>query len=380
MTEQAQPPQPEKTEEQPSLGIPNIMEQMRGGAKPSPSEIALLLAQIQAWDSERWRRWKEEQDERWRRWKDEQEEKKKREEDGTVQNSLSQQLAQIEKRIEQLEKTIAEGGFKKRETEIPDWAKNIQKEVQAIRQRLKEDEQKERDRRLIEEHQRPLLEKLKEAEARYVQLEKTLEEIKNRPTLTPQETASIDTTIKQIKGILADIREAGKALGLKEPEELTTKTSTSSYEGIPVRGEIPVWAVAIPKIIDDIFTNIEKRAQAWLTPQQQTPLIQLPPKPPTPTPQPIQPQPIRIEQPLIKLPPKPEPKPEEPKVEIIEVKPENPPEPPAQLIKKYKCKICGEEFTKPYQLAAHTKKHRKTEKQEEEEKRSEQKEPSQTKE
>jgi hypothetical protein len=81
MSEPSQPP--EQKPEEPALGLTQpILEQMQQAkARPSPSEIALLLAQIQAWDSERWRRWKEEQDEKWRRWKEEQEEKKREREE-----------------------------------------------------------------------------------------------------------------------------------------------------------------------------------------------------------------------------------------------------------------------------------------------------------
>jgi len=384
MSEQPTQPQPqEQKAEEPTLGLPNVLDQLKGAApKPTPSEIALLLAQIQAWDSERWRRWKEEQDEKWRRWKEEQEEKKREKEKSQSQNNFSELFEKLMERIEALEKRLAEGEVKKKELEIPDWAKAIQEEVQAIRQRFKEEEQKERDRKLIEEHQRPLLEKLKEAEARYTQLEKTLEEMKKMP-LTPQQSASINTTLKQIKETLTDIRETGKLLGLKEPEESSSKSG--NYGGIPVKGEIPVWAVAIPKIINEIFESIEKRAAMWLKPSQEPilkiptpqeaappvkvveiqpnqPLIRMPPPPPSePTPATVEAKPIEMPQPVEVKPP------ETPPVEVkkVEIKVE-PPKP-----KEYKCKYCSQTFTKPAQLAAHVRKAHKKEKEEEKRKKQE---------
>jgi hypothetical protein len=392
MSEPSQP-QEQKPPEEPTLGLPNVLDQLKGaGPKPTPSEIALLLAQIQAWDSERYRRWKDEQDEKWRRWKEEQEEKKREREEkekkSQSQNNFSKLFEKLMERIEALEKRLAEGEVKKKELEMPDWAKAIQEEVQAIRQRFKEEEQKERDRKLIEEHQRPLLEKLKEAEARYAQLEKTLEEMKKMP-LTPQQSASINTTLKQIKETLTDIRETGKLLGLKEPEESSSKSS--DYGGIPVKGEIPVWAVAIPKIINEIFESIEKRAAMWLKPSQE-PILKVP------TPQEVAP-PVRVveiqpNQPLIRMPPPPpsEPTPEAP-VEAktieapqpLEVKPAETPqpvevkkveikvEPPKP--KEYKCKYCSQTFTKPQQLAAHVRKAHKKEKEEEKRKKQEAEQP-----
>jgi uncharacterized C2H2 Zn-finger protein len=383
MSEQPQPQ--EQKPEEPTLGLPNVLDQLKGaGPKPTPSEIALLLAQIQAWDSERYRRWKDEQDEKWRRWKEEQEEKKKEKEKPQNQN-FTEFFEKLMERIEALEKRLAEGEVKKKELEMPDWAKAVQEEVQAIRQRFKEEEQKERDRKLIEEHQRPLLEKLKEAEARYTQLEKTLEEMKKMP-LTPQQSASINTTLKQIKETLTDIRETGKLLGLKEPEESSSKSS--DYGGIPVKGEIPVWAVAIPKIINDIFESIEKRAAMWLKPSQE-PILKIP------TPQeaapPVKVVEIQPNQPLIRMPPPPpsEPTPETPveaakTIEMpqpVEVKPAETPQPvEVQKVeikveppkpKEYKCKYCSQTFTKPQQLAAHVRKAHKKEKEEEKRKKQE---------
>ena len=259
--------------------------------------------------------------------------------------------------------------------EMPEWAKSIQAEMQAIRKRLQEEEQKERDKRLIEEHQRPILEKLKEAEARYVQLEKTLEELKKMP-LTPQETASINTTLKQIKETLTDIRETGKLLGLKEPEE----SKSSNYGGIPVKGEVPVWAVAIPKIINEIFESIEKRAAMWLKPSQE-PILKIP------TPQEFaQPRLIEIQpsQPLIRIPPPPEAIPEQPvEAKPVEAKPIEAPveikkvevkiEPPKP--KEYKCKYCSQTFNKPIQLASHVRIVHKKEREEEKRKKQEAEQP-----
>jgi (2Fe-2S) ferredoxin len=338
--------------------------------------------------------------------------------------------------------------IKPKTEEIPAWAKNMQDELQTIKERFKQQEQAERDRKLIEEHQKPILEKLRDIENRYVQLEKNLEELRNRPSISSEEKASINTAIKEIKETLADIREAAKLMGLKEPEEVKPPPSptppsvggelkkvkelltdiketgkllglkepeelpkSNMLEGLPVKGEVPVWLVAIPKIIDNIFENIEKRASLWLTPQQQ-PLLQMPQRPTMPPQPPPEQPPVRIEQPLIRLPPKPQPPPltqpqpsipmqpptqpiqpqkppekppEAPKAEIIEIKPvemkpseekakeekpevkpppEKPPEKPAVMPseeKKYKCKICGEAFSKWQQLGGHMKKHRKKE-------------------
>jgi len=387
-----QPTQPQEQKEEPTLGLPNVLDQLKGaGPKPTPSEIALLLAQIQAMDSERWRRWKEEQDEKWRRWKEEQEEKKREREEkekkSQSQNNFSELFEKLMERIEALEKRLAEGEVKKKELEMPDWAKAIQEEVLAIRQRFKEEEQKERDRKLIEEHQRPLLEKLKEAEARYTQLEKTLEEMKKMP-LTPQQSASINTTLKQIKETLTDIRETGKLLGLKEPEESSSKSG--NYGGLPVKGEIPIWAVAIPKIINEIFESIEKRAAMWLKPSQEPilkiptpqeaappvkvveiqpnqPLIRMPPPPPSePTPATVEAKPIEMPQP-VEVKPAETPQPVE--VKKVEIKVE-PPKP-----KEYKCKYCSQTFTKPQQLASHVRKAHKKEKEEEKRKKQEAEQP-----
>jgi hypothetical protein len=358
MSEQTQPTQPqEQKPEEPTLGLPAMLEQLKGaGPKPTPSEIALLLAQIQAWDSERYRRWKAEEDEKWRRWKEEQEEKKKEKE--KTQNALSEQLEKINKRLDELEKRLTEG---KKETEIPDWAKAIQEEVQAIRKRFKEEEEKERDRRLIEEHQRPLLEKLREAESKYSQLEKALEELKKAP-LTPQQSTSLNEALKQVKELLSDIRETGKLLGLKEPEEVHKGT----FEGIPVKGEVPAAVVYVPAAIEKILDAIEKRAEKLgltelLTPRKKTeeiqgPLIKLPP-PPTPQPKPIEFTPIVQPQPVLPQTFQPQAPPEPPKVELTVSTHQK-----EEKAKTYKCKTCGAEFNKPYKLAAHVKKHRREEK------------------
>jgi hypothetical protein len=359
MSEQpTQPPQEQKPEE-PTLGLPNVLEQLKGaGPKPTPSEIALLLAQIQAWDSERYRRWKDEQDEKWRRWREEQEEKKK-------QMSNPEYIEKLEKRLEELALKIESIGKEKEksEPEKPLWALDLEKQVQAIYQRFEEEKQKERDRKLIEEHQKPLLEKLKEAENRYAQLEKTLEELKKEP-LTPQQTTSLNQTLKQIKETLSDIRETGKLLGLKEPES----TSKSMVQGIPVKGEVPAAAIYIPQAIEQILESIEKRADKLgifelLTPKKKVveetgPLIRLP-TPPSPT-QPASTS-LSIQPPII-TPPEPPVQTSPPEVKVTV---ETPPQPPKEQPKTYKCKICGAEFDKPYKLAAHTKKHKKEEREKE---------------
>jgi hypothetical protein len=366
MSEPTQPPQEQKPEE-PTLGLPNVLEQLKGaGPKPTPSEIALLLAQIQAWDSERYRRWKDEQDEKWRRWREEQEEKKK-------QMSNPEYIEKLEKRLEELALKIESIGKEKEksEPEKPLWALDLEKQVQAIYQRFEEEKQKERDRKLIEEHQKPLLEKLKEAEARYAQLEKTLEELKKMP-LTPQQSTSLNETLKQIKETLSDIRETGKLLGLKEPEE--TQKSSTTFEGIPVKGEIPAAAIYIPAAIEKVLEAIEKRAEKLglldlLTPRKKTetvegPLIRLPP-PPAPQPKPT----VETVAPPLLQPPTPivEPAPieppqalptEPPKVEVTI----SPPSKTEAKPKTYKCPKCGAEFDKPYKLAAHIKKHKREEK------------------
>jgi hypothetical protein len=390
MSEQPTQPQEQKPEE-PTLGLPNVLDQLKGaGPKPTPPEIALLLAQIQAWDSERYRRWKDEQDEKWRRWKEEQEEKKREKEmmekGKSHSNNFSELFGKLMERIDALEKRLAEGEVKKKEPEMPDWAKAIQEEVQAIRQRFKEEEQKERDRKLIEEHQRPLLEKLKEAEARYAQLEKTLEEMKKMP-LTPQETTSLNTTLKQIKETLTDIRETAKLMGMAE----STSQSQSPYypiqgakTGIPISGSIPAWWIFIPSVVDEVLASIEKRVDKLVglakPPQTTEELIKIPefsPTPPTPEVReiPITPVPPKVE---VTLPPPTEPTPPE-IIKLPETEVTVTPTPPATSeptsTKKYTC-VCGETFNTSLEKARHVKKCPKAKEEREKKKEKEKVEPS----
>jgi hypothetical protein len=247
----------------------------------------------------------------------------------------------------------------KPQPEIPDWAKEMQAQMKTIMDRLSKQEKEKETQELMSKFQEPLTREIEKTITRLNELEKRFEDIK-QPTQAQTDTLQ---EIKKLREILETIKETAKGMGLKEESSLQSKST--DFEGIPVHGSVPAYAVAIPKIIESIFNTIEKRAEAWLKstpssserilvlpekPQPQpfftasTKLLELPPLPPTtPTPAPPPPEAVHI-----KLQTEPE------KKEEIKVEVEKP--------KEYKCKICGEVLPSLWQLGSHTRwKHKKKE-------------------
>lgn len=251
----------------------------------------------------------------------------------------------------------------KQPDEMPEWAKELQRQQHEILERLSREEQVKKEHELIQKAQEPIKaelekERLKQ-EAQQKELQKQIEMIQAQLQQLSQVFQQMTTEgkdkqspnpLKVIKETLTEIKETGKLIGLKEPEEV--KSSSSNFEGIPVSGSVPAWAVAIPKIVQSIFAEIEKRAELWLKPSQEK-LIKVP----------LPPVEFQPPQPLIKLP-------KQPVAEKVELMPPPPPPPPKEVkmevtppkLKKYQCKECLAEFEKPYQLAAHVKKFHKKEK------------------
>jgi hypothetical protein len=251
--------------------------------------------------------------------------------------------------------------------EMPDWAKEIQAQMKFIMDRLNKEEEEKKTQELISKVQQPVFKEIEKTITRLNELEKRLEEIK-QPTQAQTDTLQ---EIKRLRETLETIKETAKAMGLKE--ESSSQSTSTSFEGIPVHGSVPAYALAIPKIIESVFNTIEKRAEAWLKstpagsserilvlPEKPQPqpsftatnkLLELPPLPPTtPTPAPPPPEVVHI-----KLEPEPSPEPaSEPEKKEVKVEAEKP--------KEYKCKICGEAFPSLWQLGSHTRwKHKKKE-------------------
>lgn len=286
----------------------------------------------------------------------------------------------IEKKLSKPSETqFLESKFRELASEIS----GLREELNTIKKRFEQEEKQKEQMELINKFQEPLLNKIKEAEKRQSELEKRLEEISNKEVFTTTQAQSLTEDVSKLRKTLTEIKETAKLMGLKEPESIE-KPPQSSYQNIPVSGSIPAWAVAIPQIINQIFENIEKRAETWLKSSTGESLIQLPQKPKREIP--------KIgEGKLLRIPPqKPETKPKpaeaEAPIKTVELKPvkvqireiEKPAQPktepkqekPAKKQEKkiYRCKECGETFDKPWKLASHVAKyHRKKKKKEESE-------------
>jgi hypothetical protein len=247
------------------------------------------------------------------------------------------------------------------QAEMPDWAKEIQSQTKTIMERLAKEEEEKKTQELISKVQQPVFKEIEKTITRLNDLEKRFEDIKQP---TPAQTDTLQE-IKKLRETLETIKEAAKAMGLKE--ENSSQSNSTSFEGIPVHGSVPAYALAIPKIIEGVFNTIEKRAEAWLksTPSSNEKILTLPEKP--------QPQPsFTATSNLLDLPPLPpsNPTPTPPTPEVVHIKlqptepePEKKEEPKeTEKPKEYKCKICGETFPTIWKLGSHTRwKHKKQE-------------------
>jgi len=179
----------------------------------------------------------------------------------------------------------------KQEEEMPEWAKEQQKQLQDILQRLTKEEEEEKTKKIIEEAQRPLLEQIKERDHIIEKLQERLNELSEK--YENLGTGSGGGGKDKLDVYLEIDEKLEQALSRKKPKPGTVWLSDE--EGpIPVSGELPAWVVYGPIVADKIMTAVEKRlnniASRWMELAQ--------------SPQPEQPQPKREE--LIRLPPKPQ--------------------------------------------------------------------------
>ncbi len=301
----------ETVEEAPPIfDLRDMLSQMRGG-KLTAADAAVLIAMINQIDEAQWRRFRYEAEK----------EKKEKPNPQEIANIIREEISKV---------------LPQKTEEIPDWAKEMQKQQTEILSRLKKEEEEKEKQELISKAQEPI----KHLEAEIKSLEGKLKELSVQPM-----TEEAKSELKKIKETLSEVKETAQLMGMKEPESEKPKTTMGQYN-IPISGSIPAYAIFIPEVIEQIMKSVEARAEKFG-------LLFSPSQPPT-----------RLEptEPLIKLPEMPEPTPEP---TIIEIPPTPTPEEKPVLIKmppkekRYKCKICGETFEKPIQLARHVKKCRK---------------------
>jgi len=373
VSEQTQPAeQPPAPREEPSMGIPSMLEQMRG-PKPTISEIYLLTTQQILAEERAYRRWKEEQEEKKREWEREREELKKRYTE-ELAKIIASQLEPLKNTVEKLTATLSNIGTEKKgeKDEKDELIEGLKKQIEEINRKLSASEQEKREKEIIEKAQAPLLKEIELQKAenkrlmeQLANLQSTIKEMEKGKETSPTPTSNL----KMVKETLQDVKETAKLMGLKEPSETSSSSPSSMFEGIPLEGGIPAWAAAIPIVIEKIMRSIEERAAKFglvAPPTPEEPVLKLPSKP-TPTPPSPMPAPTLPPQPeekLIKLPPPPK---EETEGVVIPLKAE-PPQVKVEVKppKTYKCKKCGATFDKPIKLAQHARKCKKEEKPKEE--------------
>jgi len=192
--------------------------------------------------------------------------------------------------------------------EMPDWAKDIQKQQDEILGRMKKDEEDKRLGEAIDKHVGPVRTELEKAQEK-------IKELSSRPT--EPSTGR--------KGMLDEYIETRNKL--KEAGLLKEEPAGSLYmlgpdgkpmQGLPVKGELPAWMVYGPYFIDQMGEAVEKRMDKiahkyGLVGPPEAPsgkpkeLIPLPPKPPpeVPTEAPPAVPPEIPEEPLFELPERP---------------------------------------------------------------------------
>lgn len=347
-TPQVQPEEEQKQEVE--IGVPKILEGLKGG-KVTPTEAALLIAQVQAWDNEQWRRWKAEQDEKMRRWEKERESTPKFNPD-ELADKIAQSIAKL-----------LQSQSQSQTKELPEWAQQLQKQMEEINKRLSLEEQTKREKELIEKAQQPLIAELEKERIERKRLEEKLVE-------TTQQLQQLSSTgkepppnpLKMLKETVEDVKGTAKALGMKDPEEVKPNILNLQGAQIPISGSIPAGWIFWPSTISTLIDEIDKRADKWLArlvgptkttgKEAEAELIKLPPKSFIPEAKPPEAKLIEV---------KPAPTPPEVQVELIKIPPPPPEKVETQVTvsppqeKKYKC-VCGETFKTALEKARHVKK------------------------
>jgi len=181
-----------------------------------------------------------------------------------------------------------------KQEEMPEWAKDIQKQQKDILQRLTKEEEEEKTKKIIEETQRPLLDQIKERDHIIEKLQERLNELSEKYENLGAGSGGGGGSGKDKLDVYLEIDEKLKTLGIKKEPKPGTVWLSDEEGPIPVSGELPAWVVYGPIVADKIMTAVEKRlnniASRWMELAQ--------------PPQPEQPQPKREE--LIRLPPKPQ--------------------------------------------------------------------------
>jgi len=133
--------------------------------------------------------------------------------------------------------------------EMPKWAEEQQKTLNALTERFEEESQEKRDKKLVDDVTKPLLAALDTEREKRELIEKKIEEL-GKPPEPGAPKSELDAYIDYKEKMV-------KAGFLKEDKG----TLTFGPEGIPVDGSIPAWTVYAPTMVDQIFDNIEKRVE-----------------------------------------------------------------------------------------------------------------------
>ncbi|MEM1551561.1 MAG: hypothetical protein QXH03_02690 [Candidatus Bathyarchaeia archaeon] len=238
--------------------------------------------------------------------------------------------------------------------EMPDWAKEIQKQQQEILQRLSMEEQAKRDQEIIQKAQEPLKAEL---EKERVKQEATINELKTMIEMLQKEIQNLkpkeketSNPLKQVKEILADVTETAEKIGYTKQSPSGAYLTPQGFYQIPIKGEVPASWVIIPSLVESVLNSIEQRATKIFGgiiggKKETEELIKLPSPPPVEMPTTLPPPP-QTEAPteLIMLP------------EQTPTEPAAPKEAPAQPPKVYTCPNCGATFTRSIDKARHAKK------------------------
>ena len=158
--------------------------------------------------------------------------------------------------------------------EMPAWAEEQQKTLNALTERFEEEAQEKRDKKLIDDVTKPLLAALDTEREKRELIEKKIEEL-GKPPEPGAPKSELDAYIDYKEKMI-------KAGFLKEEKG----TLTFGKDGIPVEGAIPAWALYMPTMADEVFDNVEKRIVnifgmfgAGKEKKGLHDLIQMPPKP-----------------------------------------------------------------------------------------------------
>lgn len=164
VVEEAEKVQPVVVQESPSIGLLRALRESAEKGRIDPVTL-YLLSKIER--EEKRMQWEEE---------DRREERKRQQSPQITPEAIAAAIAKALENV--LPKTQST-------SEMPDWAKELQKQQQEILGRLSKQEQEERDKRLIAEAQAPLKAEIEKRDALIAQLQEEIKALKEKALAPP---------------------------------------------------------------------------------------------------------------------------------------------------------------------------------------------------